>query len=236
MRPVWRRSRHSDLDDEITAHFRMAVADRIARGESPEDADRAARREFGNVTLIKETTCDMWGWRPLSDFAQDVVYASRTLRKARSFTLVAVATLALGIGANAAMFSITNAVLLRPLPFPDADRLVSLSGADMRRTPASPMGVSWPDFFDWRARTATLARVSAYRGTDFTVGTGADGQHLAGAVVSADFFSTLGVGPRIGRPFASDDERAGTAVVIVSDSLWRSAFGDGTSTTAGKTQ
>jgi putative ABC transport system permease protein len=232
MTPVWRRRRHTDLDEEIAAHFRIAVADRVARGESPEDAERAVRREFGNVTLIKETTRDIWGWRPLSDLWQDITYAGRTLGKARGFTAVVVLTLALGIGANSAMFSIINAVLLRPLAFPDADRLVSLSGADLRRTSGQTTGVSWPDFFDWRTRTTTLAGVSAYRGTDFTVGSGATGQHLAGAVVSADFFSTLGVAPHIGRPFTRDDERPGADVVIVSDGLWRSQFGNDARTTA----
>lgn len=231
--PVWRRRRHEDLDAEIASHFQMAVADRIARGESPEDAERAARREFGNVTLVTETTRDVWGWRPLADCWQDVVYAGRTLRKAPAFTAVAVLTLALGIGANAAMFSITNAVLLRPLPFPGADRLVSLAGSDMRGPSTSPSGVSWPDFFDWRERATTLTGVAAYRTADFTVGAGATGQHVSGAVVSSDFFSTLGVVPRLGRAFAREDEHADVAVV--SDSLWRHEFGDDVDTTAGRT-
>ena len=232
--PRWRR-RHTDLDEEITAHFRMAVADRVANGESHEDAERAARREFGNVTLVKEITRDVWGWRPLSDLWQDVAYACRTLRKSRGFTAVVVLTLALGIGANSAMFSIINAVLLRPLAFPDPDRLVSLGGTDLRRASTGPTGVSWPDFVDWRARTTTLTGVSGYRSTDFTVGSGPSGQHLAGAVVSADFFATLGVEPHLGRPFTRDDERPGSDVVIVSDSLWRSQFGGDTRNTADKT-
>lgn len=233
--PEWPWRKQSDLDKEIAAHFRMAVADRIAQGESPDDAERAVRREFGNVTLVKERTRDIWGWRPLSDLWQDVVYAGRTLKKSRGFTAVVVLTLALGIGANSAMFSIINAVLLRPLAFPDPDRLVSLNSTDMRRASDGLTGVSWPDFFDWRARTTTLSGVSAYRGTDFTVGTGPSGQHLAGAVVSAEFFSTLGVSPVLGRPFTRDDERVGTDVVIVSDALWRSQFGAGVSSTDGKT-
>ncbi|MGH9202614.1 MAG: ABC transporter permease, partial [Vicinamibacterales bacterium] len=225
--PLWRRRQEAELDEEIAAHFRMAVAERIERGESREEAERAARVEFGNVGVVKETTRDAWGWTPIEGLVQDLRYASRTLRKAPGFAAVAVVTLALGIGANTAMFSIINAVLLRPLPFPGADRLVAITETDMRPGPerSTVTSASWPDFFDWRSRTRTFEHMSAYRGAAFTVVGQGLPRLVGGAVVSAEFFATVGVEPAIGRSFRQDDERAAADVVVMSDALWRSELG-----------
>src|SRR5215475_11402949 len=122
-----REWRDANLDDEIRAHLEMAVRDRVARGESPAAARAAARREFGNVGHVKEVTREMWGGVWLERLVLDLRYAFRSLRRAPSFTIVAVLTLALGIGANTAMFTVMNGVLVRSLPFPDADRLVTPS-------------------------------------------------------------------------------------------------------------
>jgi len=224
--PVLRRRQDRELDDEVRSHLRLAIADRVERGETPEQAARAARREFGNVTVVKEVTREMWGWTAIEQLLQDVQYGWRALRKAPGFALVAIATFALGIGVNTAMFSVINAVMLRPLPFPRPERLVDVSGVDKRpEARIRSVSDSWPDFFDWRARARSFQHLSAYNPTAFTMMLDGRAVHVPGAVVSSDIFSTLGVQPAIGRAFRLDEERAGSDVAVISDTLWRSEFG-----------
>ena len=203
--PMWRRRQDEELDEEIAGHLKMAIADRVARGESPEEAARAARLEFGNVPLVKETTRDTWGWTALEQILQDVRYACRMLRKAPGFTAVAVTTLALGIGANTAMFSVINAVLLRPLPFPSPGALVAVSGVDLRRGPSqgAPVSASYPDFFDWRSKSHAFEHLSSYRDGSFTLIEGGRSLHVEGAVVSAEIF---------------EDVRPGTLYIMIGSS------------------
>jgi predicted permease len=223
---LWRRGQDRELDEEIESHLRLAIADRVEHGDSVEEATRAVRREFGNVGLVKEVTRDMWGWISIEQLAQDVRYAFRSLCKTPGFAAVAVATFALGIGVNTAMFSVINAVMLRPLPFPSSERLVDVGELDLRPGQGHRLSsVSWPNFFDWRSRTRAFARLSAYHEAAFTMIVGGRAVHIAGAVVSADLFSTLGVGPALGRPFRIEEERAGSDVAVISETLWRSEFG-----------
>lgn len=216
-RPLWRRRQEAELDEELRSHLAMATQDRIDRGEPPERAASAALREFGNPLLVRETVRDMWGWISIATFWQDLGYAFRALRRAPAFAAAAVLTLGLGIGANTAMFGIVRAVVLRPLPFADPDRLVVLNEVDLRG-PGAPRGsVSWPNFHDWRRMNRTMDSMAGYHGAGFTVAASGTSLHVPGAVVSATLFTTLGVAPAVGRGFVADDEQPGADVVIVSD-------------------
>ena len=121
----WQR-KEEQLDDEVQSHLRMAMEDRVARGEAPAQAERSVSREFGNVALVKEVTRDNWSWTWLERLLQDVRYGVRMLAKDPMYTGIAILTLALGIGANTALFSVINGVLLNPLPFPRPDELVAI--------------------------------------------------------------------------------------------------------------
>jgi hypothetical protein len=125
MMTPWNRGRRDrELDEELLGHVRMAIEERVARGEPRDEAERAARREFGNLGVVREVTREMWGGGWVERLVQDLRYGARTLRRSPAFTVVAGLTLAVGIGATTAMFTVVHAVLLRPLPYPRSDRLM----------------------------------------------------------------------------------------------------------------
>ncbi len=156
---------------------------------------------------------------------QDLRYAGRTFRRSPGFVALAILTMAIGVGANAAIFTIVNAVLLRPLPFPDPDRLVLVSQTN-RQTKVSSHDAAPANFLDWRARNRSFAGMAAMRDAAFTLASGDHPERVGGAIVSASIFDVLGVTPAIGRGFQPTDEQPGAPrVVVLSDALWRERFG-----------
>jgi hypothetical protein len=219
------RRREDELDEEIEGHLRMAIRERVERGETPEQAEASARKEFGNVVLVKEVTRGMWGWTWLRQFTQDLRYGLRAMRRAPWFTAAAVVTMALGIGANGAIFSVVNAVLLRPLPYPNAGRLVSVKRVDPRGGNVGGT-ISYPNFTDFRDQTPGLQHAAAYSGSYAWLGGGEEPERIEGVYASAGLFPTLGVGPALGRAYAEEEDRPGAPLVaVISHGLWRRRFG-----------
>ena len=213
-----------DVQEELRAHIEMRTADNIANGMSPDAARRDALLKFGNPVAMKEQVVSVDAALGLDNFFRDVRYAFRQLRRSPGFAVTAILTLALGIGANSAIFSMVDAVLLRPLPFHNPNRLVAVKTIEPGRL--DDIGVSYPAFLDWRSQNHVFDGMSAFREDDFTL-TGRDEPvHLTGAVVSANLLSVLGISPAIGRGFNSqEDKRIGTGLpIILSHGLWKERF------------
>ena len=217
----WRR-RQSDLDEEIRSHLQLAATDRIDRGESPAQAESNARREFGNVPLVKEITREIWGWASLERVTQDIRFGIRVLAKSPGFTIVAILTLALGIGANTALFSVVNGVLLNPLPYPEPDRLVTLHESKPNFESGS---ISFPNFLDWQRENHSFVSMAIARPNGFTLTTQARSKQINAEFISSDFFTVLGVKPALGRMFLPGEDRIGAApIVLISAGFWKREF------------
>src|ERR1700733_6880479 len=204
----WRhRKREEDLDRELRSDLELEAAEREESGLSQEEARYAAKRALGNAGLIKEDVRDMWSWAALDRFRQDVAYATRAFAHAPGFTAVVILTLALGIGATTAIFSVVNAVLLHPLPFRNPDRLVVIWERFISNPNSPPVFDSYRDFENWKSGSQSFERLAPATWK-------AEGQILTGAgparevfamPVGIDFFSLLGVAPELGRTFQQDD-------------------------------
>lgn len=211
-----------ELGDELHTHLEMLAEENIRRGMNADEARRQAQLELGNVSRIREDYRGQAGLPFLEVLRQDLRYGVRTLRKSPAFAAVAISTLALGIGANAAIFSVVNGVLLRPLPYGEPSHLVYVvSSAPSRGFPQ--YATSPPDFKTLRERNHTLASLSALYTSSFNLTGGPQPERLRAEVVSAEYFTTLGVKPVIGRGFLPNEEKWGEQhVVIVSNEFWRS--------------
>ncbi|MGC2465336.1 MAG: ABC transporter permease [Candidatus Acidiferrum sp.] len=256
----WRK-RNDELEKEIQHHLQMAEAERIERGASQNEAQAGARREFGNVGLVKELARDAWGWRWLEDLYEDLRFGMRTLRKSPGFAATAILTLALGIGANTVIFSFISAALLRPIPVRDAKQLVLLRWKARTQPNAgfgqfgdceaycangvtsseqaltSDCSFSVPFFREIQKRTNAFASFSAFAGTSPLVlsGSGAASTVRRPKYVTGEYFETLGIKPALGRLISHEDDTASApATVVLSFSYWRSEFG-GVADIVGKT-
>ncbi len=202
----------------------MAARDRIERGEPADEARRAARREFGNVGLIKEVTREMWGWSSLERLWQDLRYGVRLMRRNPGFTAVAILSLGLGIGANTAMFTVVESVLLRPLPYHEPDRLVMVYSVNPNGPFASKDGPFFdPDYLEFR-KLASFSHISMFTGTELSLVDSGEPSRVQGAEVTASLFPLLGVQPLLGRAFADDEEASRAPVAVIGEALWRGRY------------
>jgi len=211
-----------ELGDELHTHVEMLAEENIRRGMNPDEARRQARVKLGNHSRIREDFRRQAGLPFLEVLRQDLRYGIRMLRKAPAFAAIAIITLALGIGANTAIFSVVNGVLLRPLPYDDPGGLINVFNTAPSRD-LDKFGASPPDFRALRERNQTLTSLSALSISFFNLTGPAEPERLRAAVVSAEYFRTLGVKPVIGRAFLPNEEQWGShRVVILSDGFWRS--------------
>ncbi len=224
---IFRKDRvEQDLTDEIRFHVDKLIEQNVARGMPPAQARYAALQELGGLEQLKEECRDMRRVKVIENLVQDVRYGLRVFRKNPGFAAVAILTLALGIGATTAIFSVVDAVVLKPLPFPTADRLVRVRSLILK---TGTGGIaSYPDFLDWRAQNHVFDGIAAFRTGDFTLVGASDAVHLQGAVVSAQLLSLLDVKPVLGRSFAPEEDSpaaaGGTDPVILSQELWQREF------------
>ncbi len=223
---TWRTRRDRDLQEEIAAHLTMATGDRIAGGEDPQDAHFAARKEFGNVTLMREATRLTWGglWlERINDIVRDAAYALRLLLRSRGYALTVIAVVAVGIACNVIVFSLYKALALTPLAgVPDSG---SLHYVGARTVGGGPVLLSYPEYNDIRDQAfPTLAGSTIQQ---VILGQGARGQRVIAEMVTGNFFSTLNVSAQHGRILLpSDDVAPGKhPVAVLSDTFWRTSFG-----------
>jgi putative ABC transport system permease protein len=214
----------NDLDQEIRQHIELATQENIERGMSPEEAHYAAVRKFGNVTRVKEDAREVWSIIWAEQLWQDLHLAFRQLGKSRTFAAVAILTLALGIGANTAVFSVADAVLLKPLRFDDPTSLAvvweKLPKYDITRNTVSPA-----NFLDWREQNRSFRGMAAFVDQAANLTGAGRPEQIDVEQVSANFFSVLGVEPMLGRGFVDGEDQSGKSnVVVLSYSLWKSKF------------
>ena len=221
LRTLWRRRKQeSELDDEIRFHLAEEIEERIAAGMSPEQARASARRDFGNVPLVRELTRETWGWGPAERLLQDVGSALRMMRRHPAFSMSMVSTIALGLGTVTVAFSVIEPLLLRPVPYRDADSLYELVPGRGGR----PRGRFVPpdQIASLRDQTSIFQAVDAYH-QEVWATPRPEPRLVEGAWVTPGLFDNLGVTPRIGRSFAAGEATA--PVALISDALWRTGYG-----------
>ncbi|MBV8208206.1 MAG: ABC transporter permease [Acidobacteria bacterium] len=218
-----RNARQGELRDEIRSHIEHQAEEYEFHGMPSAEARRKALAEFGSIAVALEDSRDAWRFPAVDSILADLKFGWRVLWKAPGFAIVAVLTLALGIGANTAVFTVVNGVLLRPLPYPAPERLYALDASK----PNFPRGsISFPNFLDWQARNRVFSALALFRGTSFILAAGGEPERVRGAWITADYFSLLGVAPVLGRNFLpGEDAIGGPPLALMNETLWRRKFG-----------
>jgi putative ABC transport system permease protein len=219
----------AELDDEMRFHLERQIAENVEAGMTPHEARTEALRTFGNPALLRDQTRATWSWNRVESLTRDIRYGVRGLVRVPGFAAMAILVMALGIGANVALFTIVRSVLLKPLPYRDPGRLVSLFEADSSHPQRSKyLPVAAGSFSEWQHATpgmANLAAVSPWQGYNVSAEGGKLPEQIEAAWCSWNFFDTLSVQPELGRSFTSDDDRAGAnATVILSASFWKRRY------------
>jgi hypothetical protein len=226
MRKFFRRQKwDSDRAQEIEAHLQNEIDDNLAAGMTPEEAHRRAYLKFGNPTRVREEIWRMNSVAVLENLLRDVRYAWRTLLRNPGYALIAILTLGLGIGANTAIFTVINGVLLRPLPYTKAGQIMHLDQVASRIGP-EPVGFSVQEIRDYREQNRVFSDLAEYHSMTFTLLGTKTAERVASGVVSANFFDVLGVKPALGRLFTPTDETKGAPpVLVLSYAYWMKEFG-----------
>jgi predicted permease len=223
----------NDLDQEIREHIELATQENIERGMAPEEARYAALRKFGNVTCVKEDAREVWTLVWLEQLTQDIRFALRQLRQSPGFTIVAVLTLALGVGANTAIFSVVHSIVFRPLPYHDPDRIVWVGDTDKKNQNGQgqiTQGTVTSDIFqEWQRLPGPLENLAAYHAfftyLSYNLTGRGEPERLAGIEVSESLFPLLGVNAAVGRVFHSGEDQPGvTPVVLLTHGFWQRRF------------
>jgi putative ABC transport system permease protein len=212
------------LDEEVRFHLDMEAEKNEREGMTPHEARRAAVARFGGVDTHKESVRDARGFRWIDDLISDTRYAWRSLRRAPGFTGIAVVTLSLGVGVTTAVFTVFNAVLLRPLPYPDADRLAVVY-AQNREMQATGVNISYPDYLDWQRSVRAFAGLAVFNWGANTLSGKEGAERVSGAEISANLLPVLGVEPLVGRNFTRDEQQLGRdRVILLGYGLWKRRF------------
>jgi putative ABC transport system permease protein len=224
VRALWRwRRQEDDLDAELAFHLSEEADERLDDGLTQDEARRAARKDFGNVAWIREETRAAWGWANAERLVQDVRFGTRAMRRHPGFAAVAVITLALGIGATTAILNVVNALMVRPLPLPRADRLVVLYATSPKRNLYRDT-TSFLDFSAWRDQSHAFSGAAAYRQESFNVTGGGSPESVPGLRTSHEFLDVVGVSPLLGRMFGLEDQKASRPVAVISHRLWTTRY------------
>lgn len=223
MRSLFHRAQaDQELENELRDHLKQKTAEYVAKGMTQQEAHRRAQLDLGGLEQTKEKCRDARHLSWIQDLLQDLRYGLRMLRKSPAFTAVAVSTLSLGIGANTAIFSIVDAVLLRPLPYNAPERLVVIGEVAPGNRSIS---VAYPNYLDWKAQNKSFDNMAAYNSTGVILRAADASDRLDGWMVSASFLRTLGVTVALGRDFSDEDERTAAPVLLLTDGLWKRRFG-----------